>query len=36
LKVVDAHAVQVYDVVDRGHVVFSESALNRIVEVLSK
>ena len=36
LKVVDAHAVQVYDVVDRGHVVFSEAALNRIVEVLSK
>ena len=36
LKAVDALAVNVYDVVDRTHVVVSEDALNRIVEVLSK
>lgn len=36
LKTVDALAVNVYDVVDRPHVVVSEEALSRIVEVLSK
>ncbi len=35
LKTVDALAVNVYDVVDRTHVVFSESALTRLIEVLS-
>jgi large subunit ribosomal protein L4 len=36
LKTVDALAVNVYDVVDRPFLVLSESALNRLVEVLSK
>ncbi len=36
LKTVDALGVNVYDVVDRSAVVFSESALDRLVEVLSK
>lgn len=36
LKTVDALAVTVYDVVDRPHVVFTEGALGRLVEVLSK
>lgn len=36
LKAVDALSVNVYDVVDRAVVVVSESALNRLVEVLSK
>ncbi len=36
LKTVDALAVNVYDVVDRPHVVISEDALGRLVEVLSK
>jgi large subunit ribosomal protein L4 len=36
VKTVDALAVNVYDVVDRAHIVVSEEALNRIVEVLSK
>ena len=36
LKAVDALGVNVYDVVDRGHVVVSEEALGRMVEVLSK
>ena len=36
VKTVDALAVNVYDVVDRSHIVVSEDALNRIVEVLSK
>lgn len=36
VKTVDALAVNVYDVVDRTHIVVSEEALNRIVEVLSK
>jgi large subunit ribosomal protein L4 len=36
LKTVDALAVNVYDVVDRGYLVVSESALNRLVEVLAK
>ncbi len=36
LKAVDALAVNVYDVVDRAQVVVSESALLRIVEMLSK
>lgn len=36
LKTVDALAVNVYDVVDRAHIVVSEEALNRMVEVLSK
>jgi large subunit ribosomal protein L4 len=36
LKTVDALAVNVYDVVDRPFVVFSEGALNRLVEVLAK
>ncbi len=34
LKTVDALAVNVYDVVDRNHLVFSEEALGRLVEVL--
>jgi large subunit ribosomal protein L4 len=34
LKTVDALAVNVYDVVDRPHLVFSEQALGRLVEVL--
>jgi len=36
LKTVDALGVNVYDVIDRDHVVMSESALERLVEVLSK
>ncbi len=36
LKAVDALGVNVYDVVDRDHVVMSEPALERLVEVLSK
>ena len=36
LKTVDALAVNVYDVVDRGFLVVSEGALNRLVEVLAK
>ncbi len=36
LKTVDALAVNVYDVVDRSNVIVSESALMRIVEMLSK
>src|SRR5262249_54379648 len=36
LKTVDALAVNVYDVVDRGFLVLSEGALNRLVEVLAK
>lgn len=36
VKTVDALAVNVYDVVDRAHIVVSEEALNRMVEVLSK
>ena len=36
LKTVDALAVNVYDVVDRSQVVFSEEALNRLVEVLQR
>lgn len=36
LKTVDALAVTVYDVVDRPTVVFSEEALGRLIEVLSK
>lgn len=36
LKTVDALAVSVYDVVDRGTVVCTEEALGRLVEVLSK
>jgi large subunit ribosomal protein L4 len=36
LKAVDALAVNVYDVVDRNHVVVSVDALNRLVEVLGK
>jgi large subunit ribosomal protein L4 len=36
LKTVDALAVNVYDVVDRSVLVLSESALNRLVEVLAK
>jgi large subunit ribosomal protein L4 len=36
LKAVDALAVNVYDVVDRSVLVVSESALSRLVEVLSK
>ena len=34
LKTVDALAVNVYDVVDRTHLVFSEAALGRLAEVL--
>ncbi|MEM6794055.1 MAG: 50S ribosomal protein L4 [Acidobacteriota bacterium] len=36
LKAVDALKVNVYDVVDREHLVLSEAALGRLVEVLSK
>ena len=36
LKTVDALSVNVYDVVDRSYLVVSESALNRLVEVLAK
>jgi large subunit ribosomal protein L4 len=36
LKAVDALGVNVYDVVDRGHLVLSEQALGRLVEVLSR
>lgn len=36
LKTVDALAVSVYDVIDRPHVVFSEEALNQLVEVLTR
>ena len=36
LKTVDALGVNVYDVVDRPFLVVSESALNRLVEVLAK
>jgi large subunit ribosomal protein L4 len=36
LKTVDALGVNVYDVVDRGYLVLSEGALNRLVEVLAK
>jgi len=36
VKTVDALAVNVYDVVDRAHIVVSEEALNRMLEVLSK
>ncbi len=36
LNTVDALAVNVYDVVDRGYLVLSEGALNRLVEVLAK
>jgi len=36
LKAVDALAVNVYDVVDRPHVVFSEQALSRLLEVLER
>lgn len=34
LKTVDAMAVNVYDVVDRKHLVFSEEAMGKLVEVL--
>jgi ribosomal protein L4 len=36
LKAVDALAVNVYDVVDRHHLVLSESALTALVEVLTR
>ncbi len=36
LKAVDAHGVNVYDVVDRERIVLSEEALGRLLEVLSK
>jgi len=36
LKTVDALGVNVFDVVGRPHVVFSEKALNRLVEVLER
>jgi len=36
LKTVDAMGVNVYDVIDRPHLVVSEGALDRLVEVLSK
>ncbi|MGB5660172.1 MAG: 50S ribosomal protein L4 [Thermoanaerobaculia bacterium] len=36
VKTIDALAVNVYDVVDRAHIVVSEEALNRMLEVLSK
>lgn len=36
LKAVDALGLNVYDVVDRNHIVISEDALGRIVSVLAK
>jgi len=36
IKAVDATGVNVYDVVDRGHLVVSEGALGRLVEVLTR
>lgn len=36
IKAVDALGVNVYDVVDRGHLVISERALNRLLEVLEQ
>ncbi len=36
VKAVDALGVNVYDVVDRPHVIVSEEALGRLIEVLSK
>jgi len=36
VKTVDALGVNVYDVVDRQYLVISESALNRLLEVLAK
>ena len=36
VKTVDALGVNVYDVVDRGHLVFSEAALEKLVEVLTR
>ncbi len=36
LKTVDALAVNVYDVVARGHLIVSEDALSRLVEVLGR
>jgi large subunit ribosomal protein L4 len=36
LKMVDALGVNVYDVVDRDHLVLSEEALGRLVEVLQR
>lgn len=36
LKTVDALGVNVYDIVDRDHVIVSEAALGRLVEVLQK
>jgi large subunit ribosomal protein L4 len=36
LKMVDALGVNVYDVVDRNHLVVSEGALGRLVEVLTR
>ncbi len=36
LKTVDALGLNVYDVVDRPHVVVSQEALNRVVEVLAR
>jgi large subunit ribosomal protein L4 len=36
VKTVDALAVNVYDVVDRSYVVFTEGALTRLLEVLAK
>lgn len=36
VKTVDALSVNVYDIVDRDHVIVSEAALEKLVEVLSK
>lgn len=36
VKTVDALGVNVYDVVDRGHVILSEAALEKLVEVLTR
>lgn len=36
IKAVDALGVNVYDVIDRGHFVISETALRRLVEVLEQ
>ena len=36
VKAVDALSVNVYDIVDRPHIIVSEEALGRLIEVLSK
>jgi len=36
LKTIDARAINVYDIVERDHVVFSQTALEKMVEVLGR